>query len=212
MRLILLLFFIFLQSSSVTPTSSVSYVTTPNSYDNHENITLFSNKDTIGILKIPGINYEDYVVQTNNNTFYLNHDYNKKESIYGNAFLDYRVKLDNRQLNIYHHHFQNNNLGFASILKYQDKSFAVNNKDIFLETKNETLHYEVFASSFIAKTNNEHMQVLFGTTAEFIRHLDKLTTNALYKLSALDNIKQVLILQTCAYQNGDFLLLLAKRV
>ena len=43
-------------------------------------------------------------------------------------------------------------------------SFTVNNKDIFLETKNETLHYEVFASSFIAKTNNEHMQVLFGTT------------------------------------------------
>ena len=59
MRLIFLLFFIFLQSSSVTPTNTVSYVTTPNSYDNHENITLFSNKDTIGILKIPGINYED---------------------------------------------------------------------------------------------------------------------------------------------------------
>ncbi len=183
------LFFIFLQSSSGTPTIPVSHVTTPYQYDNHESITMFSNKDTIGILKIPGINYEGYVVQSNNNTFYLNHDYNKKESIYGNAFLDYRVKLNNRQLNIYQHHSQNNNgIGFATILKYQDKSFALDNKDIFLETKNETLHYEVFASSFINKANNEHMQVLFGTTKEFIEHLDELTTNSLYKLSALDNI------------------------
>ena len=57
------------------------------------------NNDMVGWLTVLGTDIDMPIVQTNNNDFYMNHDFNKKWNSMGWAFADYRNSFPNLSRN-----------------------------------------------------------------------------------------------------------------
>ena len=67
------------------------------------------NNDTVGWIKVNGTNINYAIVKSNDNKYYLNHDFYKRKSDTGWIFLDYRNDLENVSNNtiIYGHNLIN---------------------------------------------------------------------------------------------------------
>ena len=61
------------------------------------------NKDTIGFLIVKNTNIKYPFVQTNNNSYYLNHSFDKTQSNSGWLFMDYKNNFDDKNIVIYAH-------------------------------------------------------------------------------------------------------------
>ena len=81
----------------------------------------YLNDDIIGSIKINGTKIDNLIVKTTNNKYYLNHTIKKEYDERGSIFLDYRVNLNSKQLNIYGHNSNVYDLPFRELEKYLDK-------------------------------------------------------------------------------------------
>lgn len=100
------------------------------------------NNDIVGNIKIDNKSYN--LLQTNNNTFYLYHDYNKKIKAGGSIFIDYRCDLvSSKNCFIYGHSSTTINLPFNSLLKFLDETYLEQNKYVYIKYKNYDLTYEI---------------------------------------------------------------------
>lgn len=177
--------------------------------------SIFANEHVVGRLT-SSIGIDTLIVQGNNNTYYLQHDLNGKETKEGQAFLDYRNKIDESyQLNIYGHHFKEHTGIFASLINYTDISFYKQNPYFYLETRKRKVTYLVYNVLGVFKDNNEHMKLTFSSGKAFLEHLKLMNQFSLYDtgVSVNENDK-ILVLQTCYYDRkvGDYLLILMKEV
>ena len=70
------------------------------------------NSDVIGWIVIEGTEINYPIVQGNNNSFYLNHSYDKKWNSLGSIFADYQSSNDFSDYNtfIYGHHTKNGSM------------------------------------------------------------------------------------------------------
>lgn len=57
------------------------------------------NKETIGWLKVKGTNIEYAVVKTKNNSYYLNHNFEKEYNIAGWILADYKNNFNGKDKN-----------------------------------------------------------------------------------------------------------------
>ena len=62
-----------------------------------------NNEDIVGSIKISGTNINEYIVQGDDNDYYLNHNLDKEEDIAGSVFLDYRNNFSDKKLLIFGH-------------------------------------------------------------------------------------------------------------
>ena len=75
-------------------------------------------------LKIDGTHINYPVMQTNDNTWYLSHDYYGNSAASGAVFLDYRNAADfSDELSIIYGHRMNSDLMFSDVAKYRDADF-----------------------------------------------------------------------------------------
>ncbi len=58
------------------------------------------NSDTVAYLKVNGTNIDYVVVKGEDNSYYLNHNFNKEKSVAGWIFADYHNKFDGSDKNI----------------------------------------------------------------------------------------------------------------
>jgi len=171
----------------------------------------YQNKDIIGTINVA--NTEKIVVQTTDNEYYLNHDLNKRNSIYGTIFLDYRNNIEDKQLNIYGHNSSNDKGPFNILEQYLNKSFYNKNKYITLSTKENTFIYEIFS---VAKTStNEHMKINFNNNSDWLIHLNKLKTMSIYNTDIdINNNDKIIVLQTCVMNSNpkQYILIIGKLI
>ncbi len=102
------------------------------------------NKNLIGWLKIADTNIDHPVMQTTDNTFYLDHDINKKEDKNGSLFLDCAcdVLAPSQNLIIYGHNMRSGNM-FGSLVKYKSEDYCKKHSEILFDTIYEKGVYEV---------------------------------------------------------------------
>ena len=75
-------------------------------------------------LKIDGTHINYPVMQANDNTWYLSHDYYGNSAASGAVFLDYRNAADfSDELSIIYGHRMNSDLMFSDVAKYRDADF-----------------------------------------------------------------------------------------
>ena len=175
---------------------------------------LYNNNDIIALLNIPSIDFEEIIVKGKDNSYYLNHDLDKKEVKKGAAFIDYRTpSLEKaQQINIYGHNSTDSSLPFAQLEKYQEEDFFQSNQTIILKTEDKTFKYKVFAVSNVPKDSEEHMIIAYENE-DFLNHVNLMRSNAL--LDTNETIKKddfILVIQTCLFKPERFLLIFAKRV
>ena len=163
----------------------------------------YSNDDIIGSIKIDGTKIDNLIVKTTNNKYYLNHSLKKEYNERGSIFLDYRVDLNSKQLNIYGHNSNLYDLPFKELEKYLSQDFYNSHKYVEIWNGQEIIYYEIFSVQIV--TNDyEHMN-LFPSNLE--PHLNKLN-ESIYDTGIKATIDdQILVLQTCSYNPRNSLII-----
>ncbi len=106
---------------------------------------LAKNSDYTGWLTVGGTNIDNPVYKTDNNSFYISHNGEKKKSAYGALFADYRSKPNALNTVIYGNNLKNGDM-FGQLSKYRSLEFYKNNPDIeFSAAGGETVTYRIYA-------------------------------------------------------------------
>lgn len=178
------------------------------------------NKDLIGWLKIADINIDYPVMQTNDNTYYLNHNFDKKSDKNGCLFLDYQCDVINRNTNliIYGHNMLSGNM-FGNLDKYSSEEYYKEHPKFEFDTIYEKGAYEI-VYVFRSKIYNED-DVVFKyyqffdvqSELEFNSNMTEMEKISLYDTGITPEYgDELLTLSTCDYQedNGRFVVVARK--
>lgn len=164
--------------------------------------------DTVcGWIKVEGQEVIDYpVVQSEDNSYYLNHLYDGTSNKNGSIFVDYRNDgFGNRHVILYGHNMKNGAM-FASIKDYQKQEYADEHSLIYIGLPDGTTAvYKVF-SCFLTSADGEEdysaYQVSFDG-AEWDEWLTKTTEKSLIDMGIeIPNKCNILTLSTCM-SRGD---------
>lgn len=102
------------------------------------------NADVKGWVRIDDTNINYPLLQTDNNDYYLTHNYKKEKSSYGSIFINSNCDIKNNNANviIYGHDMKDNQM-FKDLLKYQDKEFYEQHPIIKIATEESENDYEI---------------------------------------------------------------------
>lgn len=164
--------------------------------------------DAVGWIKIDGTVIDYPVVQTTDNSYYLENGLNGAYNYgLGCPFLDYRCKNDFTDFNsiIYAHHIQYYQAMFSDITLYKDESFMRSHPYGTLMTKNGVHRVRFFAYMII---DNPSFAYVTGVTdkAEQNAYIDDIFSAAYYTpLCTAQELKNnkglhLLLLSTCTYE------------
>lgn len=178
------------------------------------------NKDLIGWLKIADINIDYPVMQTNDNTYYLDHNFDEKYDKNGCLFLDYQCDVINRNTNliIYGHNMQSGKM-FGSLSKYSSEDYYKEHPKFEFDTIYEKGAYEI-VYVFRSKIYNEDAVVFkyyqfidVQSEKEFNSNMAEMAKISLYDTGITPRYgDELLTLSTCDYQenNGRFVIVARK--
>ena len=171
------------------------------------------NSDTIGWLEVPGTNINYSVVHTNNNDYYLKHNFYKNYNKSGWIFVDESNKLDGNDKNtvIYGHNVRDNSM-FGSLKKVITPEWYDNeeNYKIKLITENEEKIYKVF-SVYQIEAEDYYIQTKFDSNKQFEQFIETLQKRSIKNFNEKVTIEnQILTLSTCANNNKYRIVLHAK--
>lgn len=171
------------------------------------------NKDTVGWLRVNGTDIEYAVVKANNNSYYLNHNFENEYNKAGWIFVDYKNKLDGTDKNIviYGHNRRDGSM-FASlknILKEEWYSNDENRKITFI-TENESSIYEVF-SIYEIEAEDYYITTNFKD-GEFLKYIKIVKERSIKDFNIEVNKEDnTLTLSTCGNDNDYRVVLHAKK-
>jgi len=167
---------------------------------------LLKNKDTIAWLRVNGTNINYPVVQATDNSFYLDHSFDKSANSAGWVFADYRndfMKLDKN--NIIYAHSRLNGSMFATLKNALEKKWCdcEENRYILLSTLKENLIWEVF-SVYTIPAESFYTSTYFQSDEEYIKFLNTIKQRSIYNFNVdLTKEDKILTLSTCNNLNNS---------
>lgn len=184
--------------------------------------TLYSkNKRLIGWLKIDDTNIDYPVMQTENNEYYLDHNFNQEYDKNGSLFLDCDCNVYPRSTNmiIYGHHMKSGSM-FGNLQKYAKESYGKKHSVIEFDTIYEKATYQVMYV-FRSQVYNED-DVVFkyyqfieaNSEEEFNFYMKEMASMSLYDTGVTANFgDSLLTLSTCdSSQTDGRFVVVAKRI
>ena len=184
--------------------------TPPPVLDEYKNL-LNKNKRLIGWVKIDDT-YIDYpVLQTVNNDYYLNHNFDQEEDKNGSIFLDKDCSIYPRSTNLilYGHHMRSGRM-FGQLNKYSSEKFYEEHKYIQFDTIYEKGTYEVmyvFRSKIYEESEIVFKYYQFTdavSETEFESNMKQMADMSLYDTGVnAEYGDELLTLSTCDYYTSD---------
>lgn len=184
--------------------------------------TLYSkNKRLIGWLKIDDTNIDYPVMQTENNEYYLDHNFNQEYDKNGSLFLDCDCNVYPRSTNmiIYGHHMKSGSM-FGNLQQYAKESYGKKHSVIEFDTIYEKATYQVMYV-FRSQVYNED-DVVFkyyqfieaNSEEEFNFYMKEMASMSLYDTGVSANFgDSLLTLSTCdSSQTDGRFVVVAKRI
>lgn len=170
------------------------------------------NNDIIGWIQIENTPINYAVMQCEDNSFYMTHNYKKEYSAEGSIFLDksYNWELPSSNLLLYGHNNKNKSM-FAELLNYKEESYYKEHPTIRFTTLTEDKTYEiiaVFKSRVYYKNEKDVFRYYYFINAENEQEYNNYI-NESKKASLYDTGKtatygdQLLTLSTCEYSQED---------
>lgn len=194
---------------SINNTQNLSYknekigYNSTNAIENNKNNSkinwneLFSiNKDIIGWIEIPNTNI-NYPILLDENSFYINHNFQKKVNHNGSIFIRSGDILENNEINIYGHNMKNGTM-FAKLANYINKDFFEKNSKIYVYTKNHTYEGNIF-SAYSKGIEEENKAIQSLNFNEKINYYKSQSVNL---GETKENINKIVKLVTCSYLNA----------
>lgn len=178
------------------------------------------NQDVIGWIVVPNTQIDYPVVRGTDNEYYLNHTVEKKESVHGAIYMDFRNAdpLQQKHIIIYGHNMKNGTM-FHDLGNYKQRDFFDENRTItFIWDGVETV-WEVYLA-YTVKPGIYHIHTRFGTDSDFARVMNEaieysknVTPSYRDESVTIRETDQVLTLSTCTYEYDDsYFAVCARRV
>ncbi len=162
------------------------------------------NSDIVGWIIMEGTQVNYPIVQGNNNSYYLNHSYDKKWSSFGSIFMDYSSSSDFSDKNtfIYGHHTRNGSM-FGEVNKYMDVNFYKEHPFFFLYTPNGNYKVEVF-SVYTADALSDSYDQSFASEDEFKQYIEIVRGKSKYNTDVkIDySCDRIITLYSCSREYG----------
>ena len=152
------------------------------------------NPDTVGYLKIPNTIIEYPVVKTDNNKFYLKHDFYKKSNVYGWIFADFKNEFPILSQNtiIYGH---NTSIGimFGDLINLLNKEWYENeeNKYIYFSTTEQNYKFQIF-SVYKINTTNDYLDIDYDEN-----FIEMIKNRSFMDFNVEINDEKIITLSTC---------------
>ncbi len=192
----------------------------PEVLDEYKNL-YNSNKRLIGWLKIDDTKIDYPVMQTTNNEYFLNHNFNQQSDRNGALFLDKDCDVlePSTNLIIYGHHMKSGNM-LGTLDKYSSEEFYKEHPVIQFDSIYEKGTYEVmyvFRSKIYSEEDVVFKYYQFidaGSEQEFNSNMQEMASMSLYDTGVTASYgDRLLTLSTCDYyvDDGRFVVV-AKRV
>lgn len=182
------------------------------------------NSDMVGWIKIEDTNINYPVMQTeiDNPTFYIDRDFEKKESVSGIPFVDSRCTTESENVIIYSHNMKNGTM-FGELKKYKEEKFYNNHKIIVFDTLYEERMYEIVAVILtkvyynVTSTQNVfdfYNYIELDTKEKLDEYVTTFKDQALYETGvSVEYNDKLITLVTCDYYTEDGrLLILARQI
>ncbi len=161
------------------------------------------NPDTVGYLKVNNTNIDYVVVKGKDNSYYLNHNFDKEYNISGWIFMDYRNNLEkDKNIIIYGHNTIDYSM-FGSLKKTLEESWYSNKDNLKIDLVTETglKTYQIF-SIYTIKKENSYIQTQFKDNIEFLDFIQKIKNRSIYDFEVdVQEEDHILTLSTCT-SNG----------
>lgn len=173
------------------------------------------NNETVAWIKVNNTNVEYPVLRATNNSFYLNHSFDKSKNSAGWIFADYRNKFDGTDKNIiiYGHNMRDDSM-FGSLKNILNSAWYDNeeNTNITLYTENEKSIYKVF-SIYKIESEDYYIKTEFSNDNEFEKFIETLKKRSIKNFN-IDISKEdsILTLSTCANNDKYRVVLHAKKM
>lgn len=168
------------------------------------------NEDIVGWIYCDGtvINYP--VVRANDNTFYLNHLFDKSINSSGCIFLDSRNKSDflDQHSIIYGHHMKNNTM-FSSLIGYKSQEYYDEHPQMLLITPEKNYKIEIFAG-YVSSIEDNAWDLKFSSDEEFEKWIDQAIKKSGFNSDIVPvSTDRIITMSTCSYEfdNARFVVL-----
>lgn len=171
------------------------------------------NSDTVGFLKLPGTDIEYPVVQSDNNEFYLSHNFKKNKNSAGWIFADYRNTLDGTDKNIiiYGHNMRNGKM-FSKLKNYLNSNWydQEDHTKIYFITPDVANIYEIF-SVYEIEDEDYYLKTDFNSK-EFNNYINtiKLRSEIDFNVNITSD-DSIITLSTCGNTNDYRIVIHAKK-
>lgn len=172
------------------------------------------NSDLVGWIKIEGTRIDYPVMQTEEDEsteniyesqFYIDRDFDKKQSARGCIFADGYADVDepSDNITIYGHHMKDGSM-FTGLMAYEEKKAWEENSLIFFDTLREYHTYQIFAvfatSANVGEGFSYHKFINAGNEAEFDEFVKTCKELAFYDTGITPKYgDKIICLSTCEY-------------
>ncbi len=192
---------------------AVDYNESKNTYEKIQEVKNNSNSFREELLKInedykmwievPNTNIDYPVVQGKDNDFYLNHDFNKKESSSGAIFIDYKNNIEkDKNIIIYGHNMRNKSM-FQNLMKFKDEAFWKENSKIILTIGGKRYEYKIF-SSYISNAKDVDLNINFKSEDEYLKYIDSIKKKSIFHRDIdIKSDDRIITLSTCSYEEDN---------
>ncbi len=168
------------------------------------------NKSLAGWIRIPGTEIDYPVMQTRNNDYYLDHDFEQNEDKNGSIFIDSQCSIWPRSENllIYGHNMKSGKM-FGTLDKYKSEDFYKEHPLIEFDTIYEKGIYQVMY--VFPEVVHEASEVTFkyyqfieaDSEQEYASNMQAMAEMSLYDTGVTSTLGDELItLSTCDYEPG----------
>lgn len=179
------------------------------------NELLAKNLDTVGWIQVKGTNINYPIVQTTDNSYYLNHAFDKTKNEAGWVFMDYRNDTVNfNQNTILYAHSRLTGSMFGSLKNILESSWYTNknNHIIRLSTPTENTMWQVFSVYTIPK-ESYYITPNFNSNEAYQEFLNTMKSRSEVEFSAEVNTNdKILTLSTCKDNFGNRVVMHAKLI
>ena len=162
---------------------------------------LKTNNETVGWINVNNTNINYPFVQGINNTYYLNHSFDKSYNSAGWVFMDYRNNKEmNNKNTILYAHGRIDKTMFGSLYKTQYPAWYQNrsNHIIRISTPSVNMSYQIF-SVYKIEEESYYIQTDFSSDSEYLEFLNTIKERSKYNFNVvLNESDKIITLSTCA--------------
>lgn len=171
------------------------------------------NPDTVGWIEIPGTTISYPLMQTDDDSYYLNHTFSKKINSAGSIFVETLNSPDFTDLHtiIYGHNMKNGSM-FAGLKNYASPSYLVAHPTVYIDLADGTHAYQIF-SVYESPSESDSYTIGFAPDEQYEEFLQTLKSRSAYDTGVtVTKDDYIITLSTCTKSGEHRYLVHAKKV